>query len=571
MNRSIFKTSIFIFSFLFSQFFNLSIARTQSFTELHSFGFFADTVTNYSSTWIDADQDYDVDLLKFSILNKPNQFYVNSNNTLGKTNSIFNKDGGNANGACYADIDLDGDLDIFVYSIFGQKNCLYLQEAKGLFRKDLSMDIVKFDNNAFYACFSDIDLDNDPDLIISDTELWNSKSIRKPTIIYYNDGKGNFSLENAERFFVKKSNTRAVLLSDLNQDGREDMLLINFGAENELYLKNDANVFNAVSTNLSINTGDYMDAISADIDNDGDLDVFVADVKAGVDLYRNDGHLLFAKVPNVFQLQNFTIAGIESCDWNNDGKIDIILHKAFSVEKRIFINTSEAQNYITLKLRADRANVNGIQTKVYVYTQQNTNDYKQYKELRATKKSNIADAFDLHFGIGEAKSIDSIKLIWPDGTEQILKNIEANYTYFIEQRAIAKRIENEHLAISAPAYIKNLSISAVADYFKLGEISGITVFYENNGLVSQDVEVDLNLSVPMKLFNSFPMPQAHTDSTFHWTIKDVPAKFRGIITLSVNTPNFSAHSTQKVIVSISPIIGDENSSDNELEIVKEIE
>ena len=570
MNRYFSNISIFIFPILFFQFLFLPKARSQSFSELQGFNFYADSVTNYSSLWIDADQDYDYDLLKFSILNKPNQFYSNSKNILSKNTSVFNKDGGNANGACYADIDLDGDLDIFVYSIFGQKNCLYIQDAKGLFRKEVAMDITKFDNNAFYACFSDVDLDNDPDLIITDTELWNAKSIRKPTTIYYNDGKGNFSNDNIERFFVTKSNTRSVLLSDFNQDGREDILLLNFGAENEMYLKNDANVFNKVSTNLSINTGDYMSAVSADIDNDGDLDVFVADVKAGVDLYRNDGHLLFTKIQNVFQLQNYTLAGIESSDWNNDGKIDIILHKAFSKEKRIFINTSEAQNFINLKLRADRANMNGIQTKVYVYTQ-NDNEIKQFRELRATKKSNIANAFDVHFGVGNAKIVDSVKLIWPDGTEQILKNLESNANYFVEQRSLPKQILKEHLSSSSPVFIKDLSISAVADYFKFGEISGITVFYENNGIIAQDVDVELKLSVPMKLFNSFPMPQNYTDSSFHWTIKNVPAKYRGIITLSVNTPSFSAHNTQQINVSISPIIGDENSSDNEVELIKGIE
>lgn len=571
MNRTSFKFSILFFSILISQFFNL--VNAQSFTELHSFRFYADSITNYSSIWIDIDQDYDYDLLKLSILNKPNQLYISDQNSLQKSSSVFQKDGGNANGACYADIDLDGDLDIFIYSIFGQKNMLYIQEGKGIFRQEKLMDITNSENNAFYACFSDVDADNDPDLLITDTELWNPKAIRRSTKIYFNDGKGNFNKDDIEKFFVPKSDTRSLLLSDLNQDGREDLLLINFGSENELYLKNDAQIFNPVTTNLSVLKGDYMDAVSVDIDNDADLDVLVASVNSGVDLYRNDGHLLFTRIENVFNLKDFKLAGIETLDWNKDGKMDVLLHKSFSNEKRMFINTSTAQHFIKLKLRADKANLNGIQTKVYVHTLTNDRNYWQYKEVRATSKSSIADAFDLHFGVADQNIVDSIKLIWPDGTVQYLNHLEVDQLYYVEQRALPKRINSEYVLVDQAQYIRNISLSMVANYFKPGEISGITIFYENNGLIAEDVEVDLNLSIPMILFNSFPMPQRFNKNNFHWTIKDVPAKFRGIITLSVNVPkdNELLERTLKIDASTEPLIGDEYSKDNMVEKIVEFD
>lgn len=566
-----FKFSFVIFSILFSQFSKLS--KAQTFTELHSFDFYADSVTNYSSTWLDVDQDYDLDLLKLSILNKSNQLYLSDKNSLQKTTSVFQKDGGNANGACYADIDLDGDMDIFVYSIFGQKNMLYIQEAKGVYRQEKLVDITTTENNAFYACFSDIDLDNDPDLIITDTELWNPKAIKKSTKVYFNDGKGNFSNDNVDKYFVPKSDTRGVLLSDLNQDGREDMLLLNFGSENELYLKNDANIFNTVTTNLSVFKGDYMDAVSVDIDNDADLDVLVASVKSGVDLYRNDGHLLFTRIEDVFQLKDYKIAGIETTDWNNDGKMDVIVHKSFSTEKRLFINTNSTQHFIQLKLRADRANINGIQTKVYVNTLVDGRNYWQYREVRGTKKSAIANAFDVHVGVGLQEKIDTIKIIWPDGTVEFLKNIDADKVYFVEQRATPKSIDPSNLIDGKAQLIRNVSVSMVANYFRAGEISGITIFYENNGLVEQDIEVNLNLSTAMKLFNSFPMPQKYTDTDFQWNIKSVPPKFRGIITLSVNVPkaNELNNLTQGISVTVEPLIGDEYGLDNTVEKIVELD
>lgn len=569
MSKYYFKL-ILLFSILNTQYCNS--LNAQAFKELHSFSFYADSITNYSSTWMDIDQDYDLDLLRFSILNKPTQLYISDKNAIKKAPSIFQKDGGNANGACYADIDLDGDLDIFVYSIFGQKNYLYIQESKGLFRKENFMDIVSAENNAFYASFSDVDLDNDPDLIITDTELWNPKAIKKPTTIYYNDGRGNFTKQNVLKFFVPKSDTRNVLLTDFNQDGREDLLLVNFGSENEMYLKNEGGIYNKVTTNMSVNKGDFMDATSADIDNDGDVDVFIASVKNGVDLYRNDGHLLFTKIENIFKLQNYTVAGLESVDWNNDGRMDIVVHKSFSNEKRLFLNETKSQNYLRFKLRADRGNRDAIQTKVYVNTTVEGRNYWQYKEVRGIRKSSIANAFDVHVGVGEMEHVDSVKLIWPDGTVQYLTNLVANNYFYVEQRLSPKKINPDHLVTAQPQHVRDIKVTAVADFFRFEEISGITIFYENNGLVEQDVEVDLALGVPMKLFNSFPMPQKYNDANFHWSIKNVPAQFRGIITLSVSTPKESelTNKQQTIKVVVEPIIGDENGEDNEVNLVRDI-
>jgi hypothetical protein len=559
-----------IFVFLFSIFNFSSVARAQAFTELHSFN--SDTLTNYSSLWLDVDQDYDLDVLQLSILNKPNQLYLSENNTRNKTNSVFQKDGGNANGACYADIDRDGDLDVFVYSIFGQKNCLYIQEAKGLFRKENTLDIINKENNAFYACFTDVDLDNDPDLLITDTELWNPKSIRKVTRIYYNDGTGKFSLDESEQFMVPKSDTRAALFADLNQDAREDLLLINFGSEMELYLKNNANVFNKAETKLSLEKADYMDALSVDIDNDGDLDVLVATVKSGVDLFINEGHLTFTKTENVFGLNNYVIAGIEALDWNKDGQMDIMVHKSFSKEKRLFINKNTQVNWVKFYLRADRSNINGIQAKVYVKSNTNDWNYWQMKEVR-TNKHSTPNTFDLHFGVGALNTIDSVKVIWPDGTEQYLHNLSVNTTYFIEERKPLKTVNPEHIDLSKSQAFNDINISAVADRFRFGEITGITLFYENKGLVEQDVDIDLKLSEPMKMFNSFPMPNSHTETTYHWQIPKVPAQYRGIITLSVRAPNIEDTTTkeQKITLEIFPSIGDENVRDNEMELLRSIE
>lgn len=562
-----------LFTILFSIFYFLfsPIVKAQVFTELHSYKLFADSLTNYSSIWIDADQDYDLDLLNFSVLNKPTSYHQNNNNTLERTKSIFEKDGGNANGACYADIDMDGDLDIFVYSIFGQKNYLYIQESKGLFRKELSLEITQQENNAFYATFTDVNLDNYPDLLITDTELWNPKTIKKQSKIYYNDGRGNFGKSKMQAFQVPNSDTRGILLADFNQDAREDLLLLNFGSANELYLKNEANLLIKVSSVFTKEAGDYVDGKVMDMDNDGDLDLFLLNLKTGIDVYKNNGNMNFEKVPYVFTLGNFIPSGLEIIDYNKDGLLDVLVHKSFSKEKNLFINEWKSNNYIHLKLFANKANKQAIGAKVYVKTISNNNSYWQYREQRANKQSHAIDLYDIHVGLGNKEQADSIKIIWPDGTEQVLTGLQSNASYYIEQREQAKKLQSATATEFIPR-VKDLSVQVFADNFKYGDIAGITVFYENKGLIEQDVEVKINLSAPMKLFNSFPMPNEYSTTEFVWKIKKVPAQFRGIITLSVRTPNIEETNTteQQIQVSLEPVIGDEESGNNEVVLKKRI-
>ena len=50
----------------------------------------------------------------------------------------------------------------------------------------------------------------------------------------------------------------------------------------------------------------------------------------------------------------------------------------------------------------------------------------------------------LHFGLGNISGIDSLIVTWPNGTEQIFKNIEPNQTYLV--------VENQELLRSTSVY-----------------------------------------------------------------------------------------------------------------------
>lgn len=525
----------------------------------------------YNSVWFDADQDLDLDLLNVSIYNQNNQLFLEKDRALEFAISDINNDGGNANGSCMADVDADGDLDIFIYSIFAQRNMLYLQEQAGVFKRDYrSAELLK-ENNAFYAEFCDIDLDQDPDLIITDTELWNPKTVRKSTRIFLNNGKGVFSKHPIDVFATPLSNTRAVLLFDYNQDLLKDVLLLNFGSASELYINKGNLQFEKVFTNISLEKHDAMAAKSADFDADGDEDVVLATVKDGIYYYRNDGNNLFSILTYFDDLEFGQIEGIEVADYNFDHKPDVLVHS--KSEKKIYYLQNIERNtnsFLQLKLRCSKSNYFSIGAKVYV----KSNIGWQYKEITKANSVLQKNTYDVYFGLGNSKIIDSIKIVWPDGMIQYFKNILPNETYLITQNSSSqngniKILKEEYDYSFREAKLNDLNISLVASpEMKIGENNSLSIFYKNNSAIAQDVEIQLELSESFKLQYTYPMPTKTEDRVLYWKIKDMRANESGIITLNFSLP-ISADLLYKELL-IKANIGnhtlDEFPLDNEVEL-----
>lgn len=553
--------------FLSILFFSIQIVKAQVFTEASYFNNANINQLNANSKWFDADQDFDLDYLNVSIYNKTNELYLQEPSGYVTSDQILNKEGGNANGYCIADVDGDGDLDIFVYSIFSQKNVLYRQESKGLYKKDYANTAIQAENNAFYAAFCDIDLDQDADLIITDTELWNPDKIKKSTRIFLNDGKGNFTKHTKDVFNTDLSNTRSFLITDFNKDLLPDVLLINFGTEPELYINKGNLQFEKTITNLSLNKLDAIAARAADFDNDGDEDLVIATVKQGIHFYRNDDNLMFSAMRYLDDFDLGIVENIEVNDINIDGKPDILVHCKEPYRKVFLKNNYDTPNdFIDLKLRFTKANYYSIGTKVYV----KHNDYWHYRELLAAAGAHQKNVYDLHFGIGNQKSIDSIKVIWPDGTVQYFFNLQSNKRHVLQTSAEIKTVQDDNSYSSVEQNINDLEISIVADTFRVGELNSITLFYKNKSWVKNSATIELSFNHVMKIQYAYPAASETNTQSITWKLKELASNESGIITLNLLLPLDSSliNSVMKLKVSIANDQFDEVISNNEIVLEK---
>lgn len=173
-------------------------------------------------SWVDFDNDGDIDLYVANRNNNNNDFYINNGNgsfTLDTSTAIV-MDGANSTGSSWGDYDNDGFMDVFVSNVLGEKNHLYHNNGDGTFTKVLTGSIVNDLQNTFGAFWADFDNDGYLDLFTANnSNLW-----PKRNILYKNNGNGTFTKLNSGSQYTELLETFGTTSADLNEDGFVDII-----------------------------------------------------------------------------------------------------------------------------------------------------------------------------------------------------------------------------------------------------------------------------------------------------------------------------------------------------------
>ena len=199
---------------------NLNIQTNHSLTN--------ETNNSRSSTWIDYDNDADIDLFVCNEKQTKNDLFRNDGN------GIFTKitsagdlllDTSSSMSASWGDINHDGWMDVFICNTgfyVSQPNRLFINNGNGTFTKKAG--IFEDDNGCSYSSsFADYDNDGDLDLFVSNGFC---KGVIQ-NFLYLNDGDGNFTRDVSSITDLQTPCSFGTAWGDINNDGFQDLVIAN--------------------------------------------------------------------------------------------------------------------------------------------------------------------------------------------------------------------------------------------------------------------------------------------------------------------------------------------------------
>jgi hypothetical protein len=295
--------------------------------------------------------------------------------------------------------------------------------------------------------FCDFDRDGDTDVYIANDMVRN--------FLYRNNGDGTFAdvAYGAGVGFDINGKPQAgmgVDCADYDGNGFPDIFVTNFSEElNTLYENGGNGTFEDVTTKAGLGSGFVPLGFGTkmyDMDNDGDLDLHVTNghVIDNVKLYQPNStyaqkDLLYENTGGKFRdisaqsgpaLQVERVGrGLAVADYDNDGDLDVAIS---SVGRRPVILRNEgvrAGNWLLIRAQAKKGNTFGMGVTVRIQTGGGV----QVREVNSTASYLSANDVRLHVGVGAAKVVPQIDVLWPSGAKQTLKEVPVNQVFVIKE------------------------------------------------------------------------------------------------------------------------------------------
>lgn len=354
-------------------------------------------------------------------------------------------------GVTIGDVNNDRLPDIYISNDFYERDYLYINQGDGTFKENIKEYVSHLSLSSMGADMADINNDGHPEIFVTDMLPEGDERLK--------------TTSDFERYDLYKRK--------LDNDFYHQYM------QNTLQLNNGNNSFSEIAYYSGVAKTDWSwGALMFDMDNDGYKDIYVSNGiyhdltnQDFIDFFANDllqemvltgqkkeFDSILSKMPSTpipnyafrnnqnLQFSNATAEwgfsepsfsnGSAFGDLDNDGDLDLIVN---NVNQELFVyrNNSEKKsthNYLKVQLAGNGKNRFGLGSKINLYAEGNTIS----QELIPTRGFQSSTDYALVFGLGNVSSVDSLQVIWPDRSVQVLKDVGVNQMLELKQEDALK-------------------------------------------------------------------------------------------------------------------------------------
>ncbi len=432
------------------------------------------------AAWGDFDNDGDLDLYVTAF--GPNVLYRNQGDGtfVDVTSASRTADERFSAGASWADVDRDGHLDLYVCNYVDftyrdedhkgrerqysteqpytlnpssyppQANALFRNRGDGTF-EEISEKSGVADPRGRSLSASWVDLNND-----GWVDLYVANDVSNNAVLVNRSAQGTVAFEDvgAASLAADYRGAMGIAVGDFDQDHDQDLMITHWIAqENALYrnMTHDADVGNEPSGWLwfmdhaeNVGLGQVsLDMVGwatgfCDFDNDGRPDLWILN---GSTIEQPRDHTQLKKQPSFLfwnqgaegfvdvaahasdVLARRTVRrGGAHIDVDGDGRVDLIMVDHGGAATFLRNISPNPGHWLRVLLTQEGGNTSALGARVYLTVAGQT----QMMESGASSSYLSQDEPYLHFGLGAAEVVDSLRIVWPDGFEETRTDLPAD-------------------------------------------------------------------------------------------------------------------------------------------------